>query len=199
MLGVDQDTLRRWADAGKVEVFVTPGGHRRFPRAAIEALIPAPPRPARYRSLRGMGAPVDRVELELRRRVRAGIDADEAWVRRLGEADRAVFRERGHEAARLVLDYLDTPRRAEREKLLAQAEEIGRVYGREAQRHGLSLGEATEALLFFRAQFMAELASIARRRSLSAAQATLLFEEADRALDRILLALIGAHQETAAR
>ncbi|HEV8654065.1 MAG TPA: helix-turn-helix domain-containing protein, partial [Candidatus Limnocylindria bacterium] len=30
ILGVDPDTLRRWADNGKVEVFTTPGGHRRF-------------------------------------------------------------------------------------------------------------------------------------------------------------------------
>lgn len=198
MLGVDPDTLRRWADTGKVEVFHTPGGHRRFPRAAIEALIPAPPRPARYRSLRGMGAPVDRIALELQRRVRAGIAAGGAWAQHLDEADRAAFRERGQEASRVLLEYLDTPRRAERESLLTQAEELGRAYGQEAQRRGLTLAEATAALLFFRTQFMAELASVSRRRSLTAAQATLLFEEADRALDRILLALIAAHQESRA-
>ena len=32
MLGVDPDTLRRWADEGRVEAYVTPGGHRRFDR-----------------------------------------------------------------------------------------------------------------------------------------------------------------------
>lgn len=29
-LGVDMTTLRRWADAGEIHVFRTPGGHRRF-------------------------------------------------------------------------------------------------------------------------------------------------------------------------
>jgi len=29
-LGVDQSTLRRWSDTGKVPVFRTPGGHRRY-------------------------------------------------------------------------------------------------------------------------------------------------------------------------
>lgn len=195
-LGVDPDTLRRWADAGKVEVFHTPGGHRRFPRATIEALIPSPPRPTRYRSLRGMGAPVDRIAAELQRRVRAGIAAGGAWARGLDEADRAAFRERGQVASRLLLEYLDTTRRMERERLLSEAAEMGRAYGREAQRRRLSLADAIAAFLFFRTQFMAELASVARRRSLTAAQATLLFEEADRALDRILLALIDAHQKS---
>lgn len=30
MLSVAQSTLRKWADAGDIEVFLTPGGHRRF-------------------------------------------------------------------------------------------------------------------------------------------------------------------------
>lgn len=195
MLGVDPDTLRRWADAGKVEVFVTPGRHRRFSRASIEALIPMPPAPARYRSLQAMGAPPDRVAADLRRRVRAGLEgAPTTWAEKLDEADRAVFRERGREASAVLLRYLNTARRAQRDRLLIDVEEIGRVYGREARRKGLSLGEACEALLFFRAQFMAQIASVARRRSLPPTQSALLFEETDRALDRMLLALIGAHQ-----
>jgi excisionase family DNA binding protein len=48
MLGVDPDTLRRWADEGRVPAFTTPGGHRRFERRALERLIAAgaPVRPA---------------------------------------------------------------------------------------------------------------------------------------------------------
>jgi DNA-binding transcriptional MerR regulator len=30
VLGVDPDTLRRWADFGQIEDYTTPGGHRRF-------------------------------------------------------------------------------------------------------------------------------------------------------------------------
>ena len=39
LVGVDPDTLRRWADEGRVEAYVTPGGHRRFDRRAMEALV----------------------------------------------------------------------------------------------------------------------------------------------------------------
>lgn len=40
LVGVSAGTLRRWSDEGHVEAFTTPGGHRRFARAAILALLP---------------------------------------------------------------------------------------------------------------------------------------------------------------
>jgi hypothetical protein len=41
LIGVDPDTLRRWADDGRVEVSITPGGHRRFHRRSLERLLRA--------------------------------------------------------------------------------------------------------------------------------------------------------------
>src|SRR3954469_7100149 len=43
-LGVDQSTLRRWSDAGKVPVFRTPGGHRRNAEEAMRSLAGEGPR-----------------------------------------------------------------------------------------------------------------------------------------------------------
>ena len=39
LVGVSVATLRRWCDAGLVRVFTTPGGHRRFSRAAVLELV----------------------------------------------------------------------------------------------------------------------------------------------------------------
>ncbi|MDQ6908484.1 MAG: helix-turn-helix domain-containing protein, partial [Chloroflexota bacterium] len=47
LLGVDQSTLRRWSDAGKVPVFLTPGGHRRYAEEDIVALAKGTARPRR--------------------------------------------------------------------------------------------------------------------------------------------------------
>lgn len=198
MLGVDPDTLRRWADAGKVEVLRTPGGHRRFLRTSIEAMLPRP-RIARPGSLSAIGEPPDRVAAEFRRRVRSDLASvsEHEWRARLDERSLEWFRERGRRMGDLLLGYIDTTRRAGRGQFLTQAEALGREYGVEAARQRLSLGEATQAFLFFRARFMAEIAHVARRRALAAPQTTALFEEADRALDRVIVALIEGHQATA--
>ncbi len=192
MLGVDPDTLRRWADNGKIDVFTTPGRHRRFLRASIDALLPRTRTPRRP-SLSAMGEPPDRIAAEFRRRVRTEL-TDQDWRGRFDEGALRWFRERGVRMSDLLLGSLDTSRRSGQERLVEQAEALGREYGVEARRSGMSLGEATQAFLFFRARFMAEIAHVARRRSLETAQAASLFAEADRTLDRIILALIAGHQ-----
>src|ERR687891_1205288 len=41
ILGVNQSTLRAWTDSGRVPVFLTPGGHRRYREADLRALLEA--------------------------------------------------------------------------------------------------------------------------------------------------------------
>jgi excisionase family DNA binding protein len=38
-LGVDGSTLRAWTDAGRIQAFRTPGGHRRYAREHLEAFV----------------------------------------------------------------------------------------------------------------------------------------------------------------
>lgn len=197
MLGVDPDTLRRWADTGKIEVFTTPGGHRRFLRSAVEAMLPK--RRPRRTLLTAIGEPPDRVAAELRKRVRSDMSAlsEQEWHARLDERSIAWFRERGRRMGDLLIGYLDTQQRAGRVQFVAQAEALGKEYGVEAAKRGLSIGEATQAFLFFRARFMAEIATIARRRAFDASQTAALFEDADRALDGVIVALIEGHRAAA--
>lgn len=194
ILGVDPDTLRRWADKGKVDVLKTPGGHRRFLRASIEGMLPRPRQAARQ-SLTAMGEPPDRIAALFVERVRSDMAAQD-WHSRFDEASLRWFRERGVRMSDLLVGYLDAVRRAGRDEYLKQAASLGTEYGVEARTHGLSLGEATQAFLFFRARFLAEIANIARRRALETRQAAALFEEADRALDTVILALIDGHRRS---
>jgi len=191
MLGVDPDTLRRWSDGGKVDLLRTPGGHRRFRRETIESMLPRP-RTA-HRPLSAIGEPPDRVASEFRRRVRSDM-AEQDWHSRFDEASLKWFRERGMRMSQLLLGALDTAEPKGRNELLREAAHLGSEYGREAARRELSLGEAVEVFLFFRARFMAEIASVARRERLDPAPAASLFEEADRVLDRVIVALIQGHQ-----
>lgn len=192
MLGVDPDTLRRWADNGKIDVLKTPGGHRRFLRESIEGMLPRP-----RRSLSAIGEAPDRIAAEFRKRVRSDL-ATQDWTGHFDEASLRWFRERGMRMSDLLIRHLDAGRQAGREPRLEQAAALGREYGVEAKRQGLSLGEATQAFVFFRARFLAEIATVARRRSLGPKPAAALFAEADRALDVVILALIDGHRATGA-
>jgi excisionase family DNA binding protein len=48
-LGVAQSTIRKWSDVGRVPAFYTPGGHRRYKRADLDAFLErsGPGKPAR--------------------------------------------------------------------------------------------------------------------------------------------------------
>ena len=43
MFGVDPKTVTRWANAGRVTSFRTPGGHRRFRESEMRALVEGVP------------------------------------------------------------------------------------------------------------------------------------------------------------
>src|SRR5207245_3359726 len=122
-------------DNGKIDVFTTPGGHRRFLRASIDAMLPRP-RQARRQSLTALGEAPDRVASEFRRRVRTDL-ASQDWYSRFDEDSLRWFRERGMRMSELLLGHLDTTRRAGRDQLIEQASLLGRVRRR---------GEATRAL-----------------------------------------------------
>ena len=39
VFGVSTDTVTRWANAGRIPVYVMPSGHRRYKRADIDAIL----------------------------------------------------------------------------------------------------------------------------------------------------------------
>jgi len=45
MLGVHENTVRRWGDEGTLRMVRTPGGHRRFPLSGVEEMLGGPKAP----------------------------------------------------------------------------------------------------------------------------------------------------------
>lgn len=186
LLGITPGTLRRWADHGDVAAFVTPGGHRRFPRSAIESLLPQPRN--RRPVLTGLTASASRVTRAYLRPQRHGRPAGQPGIAALSEAERAELRDRGRRLLLLLLDQLnEEPRQSSRK--LAEAEDQAAQYGRRVAALGASLSATLEAFVRFRGAFIAELAAIARRRRLDVREATALLVEGESSVDRLLVAL----------
>jgi excisionase family DNA binding protein len=195
LLGVSPATLRRWADAGRVSVFTTPGGHRRFSRRGLRRLLPSSRlrRPAAER----LGLTPDRLSRIYRRRGQT-FALQTPWLADLDEQDRERFRMRGRRLAVHLLAWLDAevgggadPEVADHP--LHEASQAAAEYGRESADRGWSLSQTVEGFLQFRSPFMSELMRGARRRGLDAASATAMVESAEGAMDRLLLATMTGH------
>lgn len=187
LLGVSPSTVRRWGDSGMVRTFLTPGGHRRFSRAGLEAMLPS--RPATRPSLTDLGETPGRLARGYRR---AGDDAPlrMPWVSELGEAERERFRGYGRGIVASLVAALDAEDLSRRAELLRSAEDACAHYGRLAAGESLSASMTADIFLRFRRPFLDELASIARRREFDATGTTTLIAEANAALDGLLLATL---------
>ena len=190
MLGVSPGTLRRWSDAGRLRVFTTPGGHRRFTRTALERLMPTDR--ARRPSLRSAGLTPDRLVRTYHRAAKTVVP-DLPWVLELTPEQRLLFRERGRVLAAQLLAYLDATQPATAEQHLDEATTTAGEYGRVAAGLGLSLSQAVEGFLRFRAPFHGELAAVARRRGFDTTETTELLETAEHVMDQLLVATMSGH------
>lgn len=146
LLGVHYTTLRRWADAGDVPCFRTPGGHRRFRARVLAtwlgesqtvALVPA--HDALVRSALGF-ARQEMVEQRVARERWHAAFAGEDERREMGEMGRSLFG--------LAIRYL--MRMQGREQVLQEGQRIGRYYGQQCAERSMPLLETVRAFIFFR-------------------------------------------------
>jgi excisionase family DNA binding protein len=210
LLGVDPGTLRRWADDGRIPVYTTPGGHRRFDRRALERLA-AERRPGTgrrttrppSRSLTSMGTTPERLRRVYRRSYSAAATSADAATRSnsarpvVDDADRAAYRHDGRQLVTALVAYLDADPLDQTARTTAEAE-AATLVDELARRLATSRTSLTESVALFvasRRPFLTELSGLGRRRMLDPGRLGGLYEDASNLLDRLLLRLIATHQE----
>ena len=190
VLGVSPATVRRWGDAGRLRVFMTPGGHRRFSRSGLERMLPSV-RTSRP-SLNSAGLTPARMSRSYRRASRV-VAADLPWVLALTAEQRQLFRAHGQVLAAWLLRHLEAQDGDAAADLLREASSSAAEYGRIAGSAGLSLSQTVEGFLRFRTPFHQELAAAAHRRGFDTLEATTLLAAAERAMDQLLVATMTGH------
>jgi excisionase family DNA binding protein len=185
MLGVDESTLRRWADNGQVRAFRTLGGHRRFAEAYVRELMAGGPDRQRYSELGELA--VTRIRRQLHTR-----PAQQApWYATVDQPSRERLRPLGRKLAALAADYLR--RRARRAALLDDARELGHEYGHELAASGLPLAQAVEAFIFFRRSLDESTKQATQQHGLSAGDALNAYEQVTALADQVLIGLTEAY------
>ncbi|MGH2615779.1 MAG: helix-turn-helix domain-containing protein [Thermomicrobiales bacterium] len=197
-LGVDQSTLRRWSDTGKVPVFRTPGGHRRYAEADLRALVGEGPR-LQERPRVSRQALTDRslsgYEDDFLRGVR-----ERPWFRAYGASTQEEHRRLGRRLVDLAMRYASAPAAAgDRQSLLEEARLIGEHYGRNGATHGLTASETVEAFMYFRYPVIRAVGGLIDEQDLAAKRAIHLYAEINQFLDQVLVATVQAHETDSER
>jgi excisionase family DNA binding protein len=196
LLGIDPDTLRRWADQGRVAAWTTPGGHRRFDRSALERLASTRQRPAGS-VLTSLGGSPERLARAYRRHYatepRPAVPGSPSTP---DDVAREAYRQDGRRLIAVLVEFLDADPRDEsrRGRLEREARSIVDDQARRLAGGQASLTEAVSGFVAARQPFLAELAGLGRRRSLDPARLAALYGDASALLDRLLLRFIDAHQ-----
>lgn len=194
LLGVNESTLRRWADNGRVRSFRTPGGHRRFAEEDLSRLQQS--RPARERPAADAGALNSLALTRIRRRLQRGRGHEAGWYSSVDEDIRVRFRPLGRRLVALAAERLE--RRARRGRLIEEARAIGREYGQELSRSGVALRDAVEAFTFFRRSLDETARQFSQREGLSAEEAATAWEQVSSLADVVLMAMVETFEAVAA-
>jgi excisionase family DNA binding protein len=191
ILGVNESTMRRWADTGHVRTFRTPGGHRRFAESDLRSLLAG-------RAHDGLASHFDDLGsvalTRIRRQLERGRGHEAPWYHTVDSESRERLRPLGRRLVGLISQYVG--RRSRRPALLDEARAIGAQYGRELAASGVSLPQAVEALLFFRKNLDDAARQVAQRQQ--AATPEELNDLRDQIVtqaDRVLLGLTQAYDE----
>ena len=194
LLGVDPDTLRRWADQGRVAAWTTPGSHRRFERRVLERMATERRPGASGQPLASLGASPARLQRIYRQHYATTAEGPAPTIPS-DDRERDAYRRDGRRLVEALLAYLDArDDDAARTETEAAANAIVDDQAIRLARHGASLTEAVSLFVAARRPFLAEIAGLGRRRSLDPGRLAMLYEDASTLLDRLLMRFIVAHQ-----
>ena len=146
LLGVHPTTLRRWADAGNIPCLRTPGGHRRFRAAGLQAWMGRTQNSDLSASVevvmqKALG--LTRQEMVVQR------IPEESWYSAFHqEGERKQLQDSGRRLFALALQYLARIR--DREPILREGRRLGAFFGEQTARRGIPLVDTVRAFFFYR-------------------------------------------------
>ena len=187
LLGVHTTTLRRWADAGAVPVYITPGGHRRFARADIAALAERKNLPNQALPTTWATKAVQHARTEI-----THAHQPPPWLATMSEEERATRRHIGQQLMGVVLRYVNA--QGDDEALLGEAHTIGQEYARSAQQAGMPLTAALEAALFFRDTLVESAMDLPEQAHVRPEASARLLRRISRVLNEVQLAVAAGYE-----
>ena len=141
-LEINEATLRQWADRGRLPVYRTPGGHRRFLRDDVEALLD-------QKQSEGSD-PEDLALQRIRSKLSQSDVSEQAWMESFQAEGRDRMRLFGRRLLSLLLRNDRDGRNGRKGETMSETHMLGHEYGSEMAARGVPLTDSVQAFLFFR-------------------------------------------------
>lgn len=194
VLGVHSITLRAWVDAGKVQAFRTPGGHRRFRRTELLEFVEQHRAAPESRTL----VPAhDHALQRIREEMGSKPMRQAKWYMKLTERQRARQRELGQRLLGLLLQFVSRQENAH--QFLDEAQTLARQYGSELARAGLASADVARGFLFFRRTVINATYAPDSTRAQVDADGVRLLQRINEFMDELLIATLGAFDQALPR
>jgi excisionase family DNA binding protein len=188
MLGVSEATLRQWTDEGKIEAFITPGGHRRYDKTELRSFI------GKEHKIHGIKDLVSSIENtpQLHRQLAHTHFSTTSWYQRVDPQTQKHLANSGRELLQQVTKYLREP--TKRIEIEEKVRSIGMEFGNEVANLGLSLTEAIEIFMLHRNPVTNAVTDLMKRRESLNERAVEAIPLLNHIMDETLIAMVAAYQ-----
>lgn len=189
LLGVSEAALRQWTDEGKIKAFITPGGHRRYFRAALKRFVSARQKTL---NLKDLIIELEATTRQHREIAQASLKTMQ-WHRGLSKESQEHLADLGRRLLRLIVRYINEPSKQEEVTLMAR--DIGQEHGETLARLGLPLTDSVEAFLTHRDPILNATTDLIKKRQSVSGRVVGAIPRVTHIMDEALVALVAAHQQ----
>jgi excisionase family DNA binding protein len=192
ILGVNEATLRQWTAEGKLDAFVTPGGHRRYSRADLKKFTRSCHKTL---GIKDLAIEIEDTTTMHREIARTFLDSS-SQIARPDKENQKKLADLGRRLLTLTSRYVSEP--ASREETLRDAQGIGASFGRLLAELGLPLTSAVSAFLMHRDPILQAASHLMAKREAQGSRIMDAIPLTNRFIDETLISMISSHQEYSA-
>ncbi len=189
ILGVSEAALRQWTDEGKVNAFITPGGHRRYSRVELRKFMSSH---HKVLGIKDLVAGLEGTAHRHREIARMSL-GHTTWYHQIGEESQSQLADLGRHLLKLIIRYVNEP--SKRADILEMIIGVGRDFGTALAKLGLPLTDSVTAFIQHRSPVMDAATHLLNKREAVTGRVMRVIPLVNQAMDKALVALVAAHQQ----
>ena len=189
VLGVSEATLRQWTDEGRIKVFITPGGHRRYSRAELRKFMTSH---QKTHGIKDLVVELEDTAQHLREIGRKSLSTT-TWYDKVSKESREHLAYLGRQLLNSIIKYITEP--SKREDTIAIARGVGYDLGETLSQLGLPLTDSVEVFILHRDPIMNAVTHLIRKRDGVTGRVAEAIPLVAHVMDEALVSLVEAHQQ----